>query len=129
MLAATVWAMPLFVSSQEETSRKFLGQLDKDEDARVSRREWNGSGSTFLKFDLDLDGYLTADELAGKRPPAQVNKTEEKTEKEARDDLEVEEVAIGLPAPASTPVVASRTSTPVILVISCRSGRAAVANS
>ncbi len=73
--------------SSQDTSRQFLEQLDKDDDSLISRREWNGSGATFLKFDQSRDGYLSAEELAGEK--------QQPVPAEEEGGLEVMEIAIG----------------------------------
>ncbi len=50
-------------------SERFLRQFDLDGDGKVTRAEFDrGSALRFKKIDANLDGVITADELAQYRP-------------------------------------------------------------
>ncbi len=44
-------------------SEQALGELDTNEDGRISREEWTGEAAGFDRFDTDGDGFLTASEV------------------------------------------------------------------
>ncbi len=65
VLSTVVLAGATVASAQGEgAAKQFLKSLDADGNGWVGRDEWKGSGATFLSLDRDLDGWLTAAELA-----------------------------------------------------------------
>ena len=68
VLAPLLLAAPprMIQSAGDATANKMLATLDRDGDELIARNEWRGSGTSFLTLDADLDGYVSAAELARK---------------------------------------------------------------
>jgi Ca2+-binding EF-hand superfamily protein len=79
-------------------AKRFLDSLDADHDGHVARAEWRSSGSSFLELDVDLDGYLTAAELARAGGPARRGSP-------AVDPLAADRVQVAIGALADPPDV------------------------
>ncbi len=47
----------------------FVARLDKDNDGKVSRKEFDGPRNAFKDLDKNKDGYLTQDEAPTGPPP------------------------------------------------------------
>ena len=67
--AAACLAPPASAQTSAATAKQFLKTLDGNGDEHVARSEWKGSGSTFLRLDVNLDGYLSLAELASSGTP------------------------------------------------------------
>jgi Ca2+-binding EF-hand superfamily protein len=70
MAAAVLIAGSHFVSAQPTTSMRFQG-MDRNNDGRISRAEWNGSDQSFKVHDWNGDGILSGEEVrsGGRRTP------------------------------------------------------------
>ena len=49
--------------------RNNLRDMDKDNDSRISRREWQGRAEMFDRLDTDRDGFVTKQEIQNRPKP------------------------------------------------------------
>lgn len=54
----------------EQPGKRFINQFDRDNDGRVSRKEFLGPARAFDRFDRNKDGYIDADEAPNGPPPS-----------------------------------------------------------
>ncbi|QBG49163.1 hypothetical protein EGM51_17830 [Verrucomicrobia bacterium S94] len=53
------------------TAEQLIARLDKDNDGKISKTEFDGPAAHFTQFDANGDGYLTTDELPSGSPNQQ----------------------------------------------------------
>ena len=51
------------------SAEEFIKRLDKDNDGKVSEKEFDGPAADFKKFDKNSDGYISSDEVPSGPPP------------------------------------------------------------
>ena len=63
VFATWAWSVPP-AFAQSPSPAMLMNKSDRNNDGRITRKEWKGPGGAFKKFDKDRNGYLTRKELA-----------------------------------------------------------------
>lgn len=72
LVAATAMAQRGNQEGREPpTAAEFVTRLDKDNDGKVSKSEFDGPAEHFIQLDKNSDGYISKDEAPTGPPPGQ----------------------------------------------------------